>query len=280
MDVFNSISEIRQSRWADPTLSWGLVPTMGYLHQGHLSLVQKARTENDRVMATIFVNPTQFAEGEDLSSYPRSLKRDLDLLKEAGCDVVFVPQDSEIYPDGFQTAVSVNVITKQLEGASRPTHFGGVATVVTKLFNIAQPTNAYFGQKDAQQTIVLKQLVEDLNFNLNLVICPTVREADGLAMSSRNAYLSKDERNQAHVLFQALTEGKNLILKGEKNAAEVRHLMKKLIEQQPLAKIDYVSVANGRSLEELETIEDGEVLLSTAVYFGNTRLIDNIPLSL
>ncbi|MEM7330522.1 MAG: pantoate--beta-alanine ligase [Chloroflexota bacterium] len=280
MKVFNTIAEIQAARWENPRLSWGLVPTMGYLHQGHLSLVEKASLDNERVIATIFVNPTQFAEGEDLSSYPRNLERDLSLLEKAGCDFVFVPQDREMYPAGFQTAVSVNVITKNLEGASRPTHFGGVATVVSKLFNITQPTRAYFGQKDAQQTIVLKQLVQDLNFNLELIVCPTVREADGLAMSSRNAYLSEAERTQAPILNQALNAAKSKILAGESDAEQIRQLIKQTIETQPLAKIDYVSVANGHSLEELTQIEKGDLLLSTAVFFGKTRLIDNLPISL
>lgn len=279
MIVAHTVAEVRNVRWEDPLLSWGLVPTMGFLHEGHISLVNQAREGNERVAVSIFVNPTQFAVDEDLSTYPRSLKRDLALLEEAGCDLVFVPADGEMYPDGFQTAVSVTDITQQLEGASRPTHFGGVTTVVTKLFNIVQPTRAYFGQKDAQQTIVLKQMVRDLNLNLELIVCPTKRDADGVAMSSRNAYLTAEQRQQAPVLYKALSAGKAAIQAGEQSAEAVRQRMRGLIEGQPLAKIDYVSVANGRSLEELELIE-GEVLLSTAVFFGNTRLIDNVLVSL
>lgn len=279
MKVVHTVDAVRSARWEAPLPSWGLVPTMGYLHEGHLSLVQRAKAENENVAATIFVNPTQFAPDEDLSSYPRSLEQDLAQLDEAGCDLIFVPLPDEMYPEGFQTAVSVNIITRQLEGASRPTHFGGVATVVAKLFNIFQPTRAYFGQKDAQQAIVLKRMVADLNFNLELVVCPTVRETDGLAMSSRNAYLSPEQREQAAVLYRALSAAKQAIADGERNGEQIRSLMRQTIEAKSLAKIDYVSVADGRSLTELETIE-GEVLLSTAVFFGKTRLIDNIPLTI
>lgn len=278
MKVFHHIADVRQERWRDPASTWGLVPTMGYLHTGHLSLVERARMENDSIAATIFVNPTQFAANEDLSTYPRDLTRDLSLLEAAGCDLVFVPPDEEMYPQDFQTAVSVKSVTRFLEGASRPEHFGGVATIVTKLFNIVQPTRAYFGQKDAQQTIVLKQLVRDLNFNLELVVCPTVRETDGLALSSRNAYLSEEERAQASVLFDALSNAKQQIEQGERDAKKLRQQMRETIEAQPLSQIDYVSVANGRTLEELDTIV-GDVLISTAVFFGKTRLIDNIPLT-
>lgn len=279
MEVVNTIEQVRKARWQEPLATWGLVPTMGYLHKGHLSLAGRARAENERVAATIFVNPTQFAANEDLSTYPRSLQQDLALLENAGCDLVFVPADGEMYPDGFQTAVSVQAITRYLEGASRPEHFGGVATVVAKLFNIVQPTRAYFGQKDAQQTIVLKQLVRDLNFNLDLIVCPTVREPDGLAMSSRNAYLSAEERKQATILYTALTIAKAQIEEGERDTETIRTMMRETISAQPLSRIDYVSVANGRSLKELDTIVGGAVLLSTAVFFGKTRLIDNIPLT-
>lgn len=279
MKLVHTISEVRQIRQKHRMERWGLVPTMGYLHQGHLSLVERARQENDWVAATIFVNPSQFAEGEDLSSYPRDVEADLFKLQNAGADLIFIPSNEEMYPPGFQTMVTVNLITKNLEGASRPTHFGGVTTVVAKLFNIFQPNRAYFGQKDAQQTIVLKQLVADLNFDLDLIVCPTVREPDGLAMSSRNAYLNVEQRQAATVLYRALTAAKEAIETGERRGEQVRHLMQKTIEAEPLAKIDYVSVANGRSLQEVEQI-NGEILLSTAVFFDQTRLIDNIPLKL
>lgn len=278
MKVLRFIADVRQERWQNPAASWGLVPTMGYLHDGHLSLVAQARQENECVAATIFVNPTQFSVNEDLSTYPRSPERDLGLLEAAGCNIVFVPSDEEMYPAGFQTAVTVKNVTRTLEGASRPEHFGGVATVVTKLFNIVQPTRAYFGQKDAQQTIVLKQLVRDLNFNLELVVCPTVREADGLALSSRNAYLSAEQRAQAPAIYAALSAASAQIEAGERDAEKIRRLIRETIEAQSLSRIDYVSVANGRTLEELDTIQ-GDVLLSTAVFFDKTRLIDNIPLT-
>ena len=275
MHVSDSIEQVRSIRWAEPSLSWGLVPTMGFLHDGHLALVRRARQENDRVAATIFVNPTQFAPNEDLSIYPRALTQDLALLQQAGVDLVFTPTEAEMYPAGFQTQVIVAEVSKLLEGASRPTHFQGVATVVAKLFNIIQPTRAYFGQKDAQQAVVLRQMRADLNFNLEVIICPTVREPDGLALSSRNSYLSREQRRAASILYQALTQAKATFEAGERRAEPLRHLMQAAIATEPLARLDYVSVAHPLTLVELETIT-GEALFSLAVYFGQTRLIDNV----
>lgn len=275
MRVTADISEIRQIRWQNPGDSWGLVPTMGYLHEGHLSLVRRANAENTVTAVTIFVNPTQFAPTEDLSTYPRNLEGDLALLKAEGVDLVFTPTDAIMYPPDFQTAVTVSEVAKPLEGSARPSHFQGVATVVAKLFNIIQPTRAYFGQKDAQQTVVLKQMVRDLNFNLEMVICPIVREADGLAMSSRNAYLSPEERQAATVLSQALRVAETTYHTGERNGRVLRQLMQDTINQQPTARIDYVSVADPNTLLELDEL-GSSVLFSTAVFFGKTRLIDNL----
>ena len=275
MDVVHEIEGIRYIRWADPTLSWGLVPTMGYLHAGHLALVERARAENDRVAATIFVNPTQFAANEDLDHYPRNVDRDLALLERAGTDLVFIPTDQTMYPPQFQTSIVIEAVSKPLEGTTRPTHFQGVATVVAKLFNIAQPTRAYFGQKDAQQTVVIRQMVADLNFNLEVIICPTVREADGLAMSSRNTYLTPDQRAAAPVLYQALTQAEIAFTKGERNGSTLRQRIQETISREPLARIDYVSVADPLTLMELDNLNQ-DALLSVAVFFGETRLIDNV----
>ncbi|MCA9919692.1 MAG: pantoate--beta-alanine ligase, partial [Anaerolineales bacterium] len=275
MIVTDQIDEVRRHRWADPSLTWGFVPTMGYLHAGHLSLVQLSLAGNEKTAVSIYVNPTQFAPTEDLSSYPRNLAGDFALLEEAGVDLVFTPSDAIMYPPGFQTTVSLSQVTQPLEGSSRPTHFAGVATVVAKLFNIVQPTRAYFGQKDAQQTIVLRQLVRDLNFNVEMIVGPTGREADGLAMSSRNKYLSAADRAAAAVLYRALRVAQTAVLNGERSAEVLRELMREMITAVPQARIDYVSAADPRTLAELEVVESG-VLLSTAVFFGQTRLIDNI----
>lgn len=274
MIVTGNIQQIREIRWQDPILTWGLVPTMGFLHEGHLSLVRQAKAENDRVMVTIYVNPTQFAPTEDLSSYPKDLERDLAFLQELGTDVVFTPDDTVMYPEGFQTYVDVQEVTKVLEGASRPTHFRGVATIVAKLFNIGQPTRAYFGQKDYQQTAVLQQMVSDLNYNLEMVICPTGRETDGLAMSSRNKYLSPEQRQAATLLHRALTAGVDALNAGERDAEKIRQLVTSLITAEPLARLDYFSVADPDTLVELDLVGE-KALLSTAVFFGSTRLIDN-----
>jgi pantoate--beta-alanine ligase len=275
MIVTEDIAEVRAVRWADGSLSWGLVPTMGYLHEGHLSLVRWARAENDRLAVTIFVNPTQFSPQEDFAAYPRDLERDLASLKQEGVDLVFTPSNEVIYPPDFQTYVIVEEVTRPLEGAARPTHFRGVATVVAKLFNIVQPTRAYFGQKDAQQTVVIQRMVTDLNFNLEIIVCPTVREADGLALSSRNAYLSTEQRSAATVLYRALSAAKTAFEAGERNGDVLRQLMQDTIAAEPLARLDYVSVAHPTTLAELQMVER-KALFSLAVFFGRTRLIDNM----
>jgi pantoate--beta-alanine ligase len=275
MIVTDSISEVRQARRSEIGLSWGFVPTMGYLHEGHLSLVRAACAGNDRVAVSIYVNPTQFAPSEDLDSYPRALDRDLKLLETEGVDLVFIPQDATMYPPGFQTYVSVEEVSKPLEGASRPTHFRGVTTIVAKLFNIIQPDRAYLGQKDAQQTVVLKQMVKDLNYDLELIVCPTFREEDGLAQSSRNQYLSHKERQGAPVLNRALKAATEAFTNGEHDGEKLRQLMRDIISQEPLATIDYVSAADPRTLVELDEI-NRDVLLSLAVFFNKTRLIDNV----
>jgi pantoate--beta-alanine ligase len=277
MIVTNKIAQVRAIRWADTTLSWGLVPTMGYLHEGHVALVRQAQAENERVAVSIYVNPTQFAPNEDLQRYPRNLERDLALLSAENVDLVFTPNDTIMYPPGFQTKIILEAVTRPLEGASRPTHFQGVATVVAKLFNIFQPTRAYFGQKDAQQTVVIRQMVADLNFNLEIIIGPTVREVDGLAMSSRNVRLTPEERKAAVILNRALTKAAESIRAGERDAGAIREQMRATIAGELLARIDYVSVADPTTLEELEEIQGG-VLLLLAVFFGQTRLIDNVLL--
>ncbi len=275
MNVTAKIDEVRTIRKLDKDETWGFVPTMGFLHEGHLSLVRRARQENDRVAVSIYVNPTQFAPTEDLSSYPRDLERDLALLKAENVDLVFTPSDDVMYPDDFQTAVILSQVTQPLEGASRPTHFQGVATVVAKLFNIVQPHSAYFGQKDAQQTVVLRQMVRDLNINLDIIICPIVREPDGLALSSRNKYLSPPERTAATILNRTLKQAQNAIQQGQTNAQAIRQMMTDMINGEPLARLDYASAAHPQTLIELDVIAE-QVLLSMAVFIGKTRLIDNM----
>ena len=254
----------------------GFVPTMGYLHEGHLSLVKRAREENRSVAVSIFVNPTQFGPKEDFKSYPRDMKRDLTML-EPFTDIVFMPSAGEMYPEKFDSWVDVGEITGRLEGASRPTHFRGVTTVVAKLFNIVRPSRAYFGQKDAQQLLVIKKMVEDLDMGLQIVTCPTIREPDGLAMSSRNTYLNTEQRRAATVLYQSLELARGLWSKGERDAEKIRRNMNELIGREPVADIDYVSVADMETLEELDTIKD-TALVSLVVRFGKTRLIDNVVL--
>ncbi len=252
----------------------GFVPTMGYLHEGHLALVKRARTENPSVVVSIFVNPTQFGPNEDFERYPRDPQRDLVLLDKEGTDVVFMPTADEMYPPNFSSWVEVGKIAEHLEGASRPGHFKGVATVVARLFDIVQPDRAYFGQKDAQQLMVIKQMVADLNLSVEIVAVPTVREPDGLAMSSRNTYLNPEERKQATVLYQALTLAQKLYSDGERDAETIRRQMTKLIQKQPRAKIDYISIADAETFDELDTVRP-PALVSMAVKIGKTRLIDN-----
>ncbi|MBN1231588.1 MAG: pantoate--beta-alanine ligase [Anaerolineales bacterium] len=255
----------------------GFVPTMGFLHAGHLSLVKKSKEECKNTIVSIFVNPTQFAPNEDLAAYPRDLERDLALLEEAGVDLVWIPDEKEMYPEGYQTWVEVYQVTKKLEGSMRPTHFRGVTTVVAKLFNGGLPDKAFFGQKDAQQVVVIKQMVRDLNIPVEVVVCPIQREDDGLALSSRNTYLSSQERKAALVLSQSLFMAEKAFKFGERSAFELRNLVESMINVEPLAKLQYVSCAHPETLEELETINEG-ALISMAVYFGKTRLIDNILL--
>lgn len=255
----------------------GLVPTMGYLHKGHLTLMKEARKECDVVITSIFVNPIQFGIGEDYEEYPRDLTRDAALAEGAGTDVIFAPSVADMYPKGYHTFVNVEALTDGLCGASRPGHFRGVATVVMKLFNITQPDLAYFGQKDAQQVTVLERMTEDLNMPLRIVRVPIVREADGLAMSSRNVYLGKDERVQALVLSKSLAVAKKLIEQGERDVETLGNRIRGMISEAPLAKIDYVEIINGKTLERVKKLE-GSVLIALAVRFGKTRLIDNLML--
>lgn len=279
MIIAETIEAVRAAKAAAPGVSWGLVPTMGYLHDGHLSLVRLARSANERVAVSIYVNPTQFAPTEDLASYPRDLERDLSLLRAEGVDLVFTPDDTTMYPPGSQTAVIVSGVTQPLEGASRPTHFQGVTTVVVKLFNIVQPDRAYFGQKDAQQVIVVKRMVADLDIPVEIVVGPIVREPDGLAMSSRNARLTPEQRAAAPILHRALAAARAALEAGERDGSALRRQMEATIAAEPLASLDYASVADPETLQELDTVA-GHALLSLAVRFGTIRLIDNMPVAL
>ena len=255
----------------------GLVPTMGYLHEGHLSLVRRAREECEHVVVSIFVNPTQFSPGEDLEKYPRDLERDLKLMEPFSPDLVWIPTAEIMYPPEYQTWVEVEEVTDPLEGAMRPGHFKGVTTIVAKLFNAVQPQKAYFGQKDAQQVAVIRQMTRDLNFPIEIVVCPIVREPDGLAMSSRNVYLDSDQRKAASVLFRALSAAKDVYDKGERDAGMLRQIMTEVLATEALVQVQYVSCADYDTLEELEIIK-GKALLSMAVFLGKTRLIDNFVL--
>lgn len=265
-------SQVRQ--WKKEGLTVGLVPTMGYLHEGHESLIKRAVAENDRVVVSVFLNPTQFAPNEDLASYPRDFEADTKLCEGAGAALVFHPEPSEMYAEDACTFVDMTAVTKELCGKSRPIHFRGVCTVVNKLMNISMADRAYFGQKDAQQLAVIRRMVRDLNMNVEVVGCPIIREADGLAKSSRNTYLSEEERKAGLVLSQAVKLGQKLVAEGEESAAAVTGAMSELISAEPLAKIDYVSMVSWDSIEPVETIE-GPVLVAMAVYIGKTRLIDN-----
>ncbi|MFH1651459.1 MAG: pantoate--beta-alanine ligase [Chloroflexota bacterium] len=276
METAKTFAELRtmRQRLAAPV---GFVPTMGYLHEGHISLVQHARAENAAVVVSIFVNPTQFGPREDFKKYPRDLPRDLALLAAAGTDLVFIPEAAEMYPPGFNAWVDVAGLTEKLEGASRPGHFRGVTTVVAKLFNLVTPDTAYFGQKDAQQVAVIRKMVTDLNMDLKVATLPTVREPDGLAMSSRNTYLKPDERRAATILHKSLRLAERLYRKGERDARKIRRQMLTLLQAEPLADVDYVSIADNATLEELAEITP-PALVSLAVKIGRTRLIDNIVL--
>ncbi len=278
--VVNSIKELRglleTARQENKAI--GFVPTMGFLHEGHLSLIRKANEENDLVVVSIFVNPTQFGPNEDFETYPRNIEQDTKLAYEAGADIIFNPLATEIYPEGSSSWVNVEGdITSVLCGASRPTHFQGVTTVVNILFNIVKPKRAYFGQKDAQQAAVLTKMVRDMHIDLELVVCPIVREADGLALSSRNTYLNEEERKQALILNQSLLKAKEAYLKGEKDTNKLIQLVTNTITSMPLAKIDYVSIYSYPTLQVIEKIES-TAIIAVAVRFGKTRLIDNILL--
>jgi pantoate--beta-alanine ligase len=274
MEVLKTVAEIKELRGKLPA-PVGFVPTMGYLHEGHLVLVRQARAENASVVVSIFVNPTQFGPRGDFKEYPRDPERDLALLEKEGVDVVFMPSVDEVYPPGFNSWVEVGRIAQRLEGASRPGHFRGVATVVARLFNIVQPDRAYFGQKDAQQLLVVKNMVAELDMKLEVIGVPTVREPDGLAMSSRNTYLNPEERKAALVLYQTLMLAQRLYSNGEKDAKAIRRQMRELIQKQPLADIDYISIADAETLDELDEVKP-PALVSLAVKIGKTRLIDNV----
>ena len=276
MMIVSTLDELRSARsiLEGPV---GLVPTMGYLHEGHLSLVRRATEECTSVVVSIFVNPTQFGPSEDLAAYPRDMERDLRLLEPLGVDLVWAPTPEIMYPSGYQTWVQVEALTGPLEGAMRPGHFRGVTTVVAKLFNSVQPAKAYFGQKDAQQAAVIRRMTRDLNFPLEVVVCPTMRESDGLAMSSRNAYLNPEQRKAATVLYRALSAAKAAYEAGERDAEKLRALMRETLAAEPLARMQYVSCADYDTLEELEMVS-AKALLSMAVFVGKTRLIDNFVL--
>ena len=277
MIIAETIAEVRAQvkAWKKEGLRVGLVPTMGYLHEGHASLVEKAVSMCDRTVASVFVNPTQFGPGEDLEAYPRDFEHDCALLEAKGCDMVFHPSVAEMYPEGAATFVEIlSDMPKQLCGKTRPIHFRGVCTVVSKLFHIVTPDVAFFGQKDAQQLAILRRMVRDLSFGIEIVGCPIVREADGLAKSSRNTYLNPEERSAALVLSRAVAEGRKLAANGETKSAPVLQAMKAVINAEPLARIDYVEAVDGVSMEPVETISDG-CLVAMAVYIGKTRLIDN-----
>jgi len=273
MRIVERIQELRSAR-AELESPLGFVPTMGYLHEGHLSLVRRARQECGSVAASIFVNPTQFGPQEDLAAYPRDLERDLGLLKIEGVDLVWTPTTATMYPEGFQTWVSVDELSQHLEGKQRPGHFRGVTTIVAKLFNAVGPDRAYFGQKDAQQATVIRRMVADLDFPIEVVVCPIVREADGLAKSSRNTYLNEAQRKAATVLFRSLTAAVEAFESGQREAQTLRDTMSAVLAGEPLAEVQYVSVADPETLEELSG-KIRRALLSMAVFVGETRLIDN-----
>lgn len=276
MDIIRTVKEMQQ-RAEELRLEGrriGFVPTMGYLHEGHLSLLNLARKHSDITVMSIFVNPTQFGPNEDYDRYPRDFARDERLARERGCDILFYPSVHEMYPKPYRTYVSVEEITDVLCGASRPGHFRGVATVVTKLFNIVKPHVAVFGQKDAQQAIVIKQMVRDLNMDVEILVAPIVREPDGLAMSSRNTYLNEKERQDALVLYRSLKKAEELIRQGERDASRIKQEMETMIRSADTAKIDYVEIVDTTNLKSLDTLK-GEVLIALAVWIGKTRLIDN-----
>ena len=276
MEVVQTLESLR--RWRATThRSIGLVPTMGYLHEGHLALVRRARAENDVVAVSIFVNPRQFGPDEDLERYPRDTERDISLLHAESVDLVFVPSADEMYPPGFSTTVDVGSLGERLEGVSRPGHFKGVATVVARLLNLTRPQRAYFGQKDAQQVIVVRRMVKDLALTVQIEAVPTVRETDGLALSSRNIFLSIEERRAATALSRALLRAQESFEWGERSAGRLRQIVRDILDLELLVRADYVSVADAVTLDELEQV-DRPAVLSVAAWVGHTRLIDNVPL--
>lgn len=276
METISKINEARNiiNEWKKQGLSIGFVPTMGCLHQGHLSLIEQARQENDKVVVSIFVNPLQFGPNEDFSRYPRSLDKDLDGCRNFGADLVFTPSLNELLPEKNLVYVDVDLLGNNLCGSSRPGHFRGVCTIVAKLFNILTPDRSYFGQKDAQQLAIITRMVKDLNFNTKIVPCPIVREADGLAMSSRNVYLTKEERKAATIISRSLTAAKSLLEQGERDSLTIKSFIIDSIKTEPLANIDYVEIVDHESLQYVDIIEK-PILIAVAVYFGKTRLIDN-----
>lgn len=276
MEVVKTVEEVREivSEWRSQGLTIGLVPTMGFLHEGHQSLIQRSASENDCTVVSVFVNPIQFGPNEDLEAYPRDLNRDMKAVEEAGGDIIFNPEPSEMYPGHFTSFIDTTETTELLCGAVRPIHFRGVCTVVGKLFNIVMPDRAYFGQKDAQQLATVKRFVRDLNFPLDIVACPIIREIDGLAKSSRNTYLNPEERKAALILSQSLKKGKEAIDNGERDSQKVISIIRENLEKEPLARIDYVEVVDFENIQRIARIE-GETLVAIAVYIGKTRLIDN-----
>ncbi|MCR1849026.1 pantoate--beta-alanine ligase [Paraclostridium sordellii] len=276
MNIIHDIDNIKKriKEYKKDELSIGFVPTMGYLHEGHESLIKKACIENDKVVVSVFVNPIQFGANEDLSNYPNDIKKDIDICEKLGVDIVFNPEAKTMYNEDFSTFIEVENLTKGLCGRSRPTHFKGVCTVVNKLFNIVNPDRAYFGQKDAQQLAVIKKMVRDLNMDIEIIGCPIIREKDGLAKSSRNTYLTIEERKAATIINKTLNEAKKLIVEGERNSENIINFIKNEITLEPLAKIDYIDIVDINRLEDIKTIEH-EVLVAIAVFIGKTRLIDN-----
>lgn len=276
MKIVKTIEEVRNiiSQWRAEGMSVGLVPTMGFLHEGHKSLIDRAVSENDKVVVSDFVNPTQFGPNEDLEAYPRDINHDAELCEKAGAALIFNPEPSEMYYDDCEAYVNINSLSDELCGKSRPIHFKGVCTVVSKLFNIVKPDRAYFGQKDAQQLAIIKRMVRDLNFDVQIVGCPIIREADGLAKSSRNTYLSSEERKAALILSKAVKLGEDMAKNGENDAEKIVSKMKELINTEPMARIDYVEAVDAISIKPVKKM-DGAVLVAMAVYIGKTRLIDN-----